>query len=262
VPVPLSATVCGVPLALSAMESDAAKLAAEAGVNVTETVQLAPAASELPHVLVSAKSVGFAPVMVMLVIVNAALPVFISVIVCAAVVVPAIVDAKVSVAGASDVAGAAAAVPVPFSVTVCVVVADSASDEASNRLLLAIGCIELGALSVTESVAVKLATESGVKVTEIVQLAPAASELPQVLVSANSVGLAPVIAMLEMASGASPVFISVAVCAAVVDPTVSLKVSVAGVSDAPGSGAAVPVPFSVVVCGEPVALSATDSVAE
>jgi uncharacterized protein YabE (DUF348 family) len=51
-PVPLSATVCGEPVALSAMESEAVKLAAEAGVKVTETVQLAPAASELPQVLV------------------------------------------------------------------------------------------------------------------------------------------------------------------------------------------------------------------
>jgi hypothetical protein len=117
-------------------------------------------------------------------------------------------------------------------------------------------------LSAIESVAAKLAAEAGVKVTEMVQVAPAANELPQVLVCAKSVGLAPVMVMPVIESAALPVFISVAVCTAVVDPTVSLKVSIRGVSDAPGSGAAVPVPFSVVACGEPVALSATDSVAE
>lgn len=52
VPVPLRDTVCGEPLALSAMESVADKAAADAGVNVTEMLQLAPAASELPQLLV------------------------------------------------------------------------------------------------------------------------------------------------------------------------------------------------------------------
>ena len=52
VPVPVNATVCGEPVALSATETVAEKLAAEAGVNVTEMEQLAPAARELPQVLV------------------------------------------------------------------------------------------------------------------------------------------------------------------------------------------------------------------
>ena len=52
VPIPLRATVCGEPVALSAMESVAAKLVAEAGVNVTEIEQLVLAASELPQVFV------------------------------------------------------------------------------------------------------------------------------------------------------------------------------------------------------------------
>jgi hypothetical protein len=239
-PVPFSVTVCGEPLALSATETVAVKLAAEAGVKVMEMVQLTPAASVSPQVLVSEKSLELVPAMEIPVIESVAFPVFIRVVDCAALVVPATAE-KVSVTGESETPGAAGAVPVPLSATVCG---------------------EPVALSAIESVAAKLAAEVGVKVTETVQLAPAASELPQVLVSANSVGLEPAIAMLEMPSGASPVFLSVAVCAAVVDPTVSLKVSIPGVSDAPGSEAAVPVPFSVVVCGEPVALSATDSVAE
>jgi hypothetical protein len=42
---------------------------------------------------------------------------------------------------------------------------------------------------------------------------------------------------------------------------VEVKVSVGGVSVAAGAAAAVPVPLSAVVCGEPDALSATDRVA-
>jgi len=121
VPVPLNATVCGEPVALSAIESVAAKLAANAGVKVTETVQLAAAASELPQVVVSAKSVGLAPVMVMPVIESAALPVFISVAVCAGAVVPTVVDAKVIVAGASEADGLAAAVTTTVTEPVTVV---------------------------------------------------------------------------------------------------------------------------------------------
>jgi len=52
VPVPVSVAVCGEPVALSATESVAEKLATEAGVKVTEIAQWEPAASELPQVLV------------------------------------------------------------------------------------------------------------------------------------------------------------------------------------------------------------------
>jgi len=79
VPVPLSVVVCGEPAALSATEMEAVKLAADAGVKVTEIVQLAAAASIAPQVVVSAKSAGFAPFRVMPVMVSAALPVFDSV---------------------------------------------------------------------------------------------------------------------------------------------------------------------------------------
>lgn len=61
---------------MSAIESVAAKLAAEVGVNVTEIEQLALAASELPHVLVCAKTAALVPPIVMPLIVSAALPVF------------------------------------------------------------------------------------------------------------------------------------------------------------------------------------------
>jgi hypothetical protein len=56
------------------------------GLNVTLMVQFPAAATELPQVLVSAKS----PLAAILVIVRAALPVFDSVTVCAALVLPTV----------------------------------------------------------------------------------------------------------------------------------------------------------------------------
>jgi hypothetical protein len=89
-PVPESAEVCGDPAALSATLIVAVKLAAEAGVNVTEMVQLAPAASELPQVLVCAKLLGLVPATLMRVMVNGALPGLERVAVCAELVVPVV----------------------------------------------------------------------------------------------------------------------------------------------------------------------------
>ena len=97
---------------------------------------------------------------------------------------------KVRDVGASDAAGAGAAVPVPVRAT---------------------ECGEPVALSVTVIAAVKVATEAGVKVTEIEQLAFAARELPQVFVWAKSAAPVPVMAMLLMLSAALPVFLSVAI---------------------------------------------------
>ena len=159
------------------------------GVNVTEMMHLPLAATLLPQVLVWAKSVGFVPVIEIPEMVSAAVPVFLSVTVCAVEVEPETAE-KVSDVGEREAAGADAVVPVPLRVTVCG---------------------EPVALSATESVAAKLAADAGVKVTEMEQLALAASELPQVLVCVKSVGLVPVIEMLEMVRAAVPVFLSVTV---------------------------------------------------
>ena len=51
VPVPERLTVCGLPLALSVMLTEAVRLPLAEGVKVTLMVQLAAAATELPHVL-------------------------------------------------------------------------------------------------------------------------------------------------------------------------------------------------------------------
>jgi len=50
-PVPVRLTDCGLPAALPVMLTNAVRLPLAAGVNVTLIVQLLPAATELPHVL-------------------------------------------------------------------------------------------------------------------------------------------------------------------------------------------------------------------
>ena len=87
VPVPDRLTACGLPLALSVMLTEAVRLPLAAGVNVTLIVQLLPAATELPHVLVCAKSLALVPVSARLVMFKAALPVLVSVTVWAVLVV-------------------------------------------------------------------------------------------------------------------------------------------------------------------------------
>ncbi len=52
VPVPERLAVCGLPLALSVMLTEAVRLPLAAGVKVTVMAQLLAAATEVPHVLV------------------------------------------------------------------------------------------------------------------------------------------------------------------------------------------------------------------
>ncbi len=69
-PVPLRATLCGEPVALSVIVRLPFRVPVAVGVKVTEIVQLAPAAKLVPHVLVCAKS----PDAAIDVIVRAAVP--------------------------------------------------------------------------------------------------------------------------------------------------------------------------------------------
>jgi len=87
VPVPLRLTVCGLNGALSATANVAVRDPPCIGVNVTLIVQLAPGASELPHVVLRAKSAGSVPVKLMLVILRDAVPKLVSVTDCAVLVV-------------------------------------------------------------------------------------------------------------------------------------------------------------------------------
>src|SRR5438105_3382098 len=86
------------------------------GVNVTEIEQDAPAAIVLGlsgHVVVLAKSEAFAPVTAVLVIVSGALPVFVSVAACAALVVPTACEGNVRLAGLSVTWGAGGGEEIP-----------------------------------------------------------------------------------------------------------------------------------------------------
>ena len=74
VPVPERPTDWGLPVALSVRARAAARLPAAAGVKVTLTVQLEPAATLDPQLLVWAKSPALVPETAMLVTLKAALP--------------------------------------------------------------------------------------------------------------------------------------------------------------------------------------------
>ena len=79
--VPDKGTLCGLPLALSVTSTEPEREPVAVGWNLTVIVQLLPAATELPHVLVCEKSAGFVPLIEMLVILNAVLAVFVRVMV-------------------------------------------------------------------------------------------------------------------------------------------------------------------------------------
>ncbi len=118
-PVPLRATVCGEPVALSAMESDAARAPAAAGLNSTETVQLAAAARLVPQVVADFRNeLALVPVTVSEESVTAEVPVFLMVTSWAAVVEPTVVEAKVRLVGETVTVGVAAA-PVPEREILC-----------------------------------------------------------------------------------------------------------------------------------------------
>ena len=75
VPVPVRATVCGLPVALSVTVIAPVRAPAAVGVKITEIVQLAAGATDAPQVLVWLKS----PLGVMLAMVRVAVPVLVSV---------------------------------------------------------------------------------------------------------------------------------------------------------------------------------------
>ena len=197
-PVPERLAVCGLPLALSVMLTEAVRLPLAAGVNVTLMVQLALAATELPQVLAWAKSLALAPVRARLVMLNEALPVLVSVTVWAVLVLLTVWFPKARLRGERLTTGAGTLVPVPDKLTVCVLPA--------VPLLL----------SVTISVPARAPVAAEVKVTAIVQLAPAATALPQAFVWAKSPALVPVTVMLAILNAALPVLVSVTVWAALV----------------------------------------------
>lgn len=94
--------------------------------------------------------------------------------------------------------------------------------------------------------------------TVIPQVLPIANVAPQVVVSAKFVALAPLRPMLVRLSVALPELVTVTVCAALVDSAGVVKLSweLLKVMAAP-----VTAPFSVMACGAPLALSASERLA-
>jgi hypothetical protein len=119
----------------------------------------------------------------MLVMLSAAVPVFVSVTFWAGLLVIRFCDENVRLDG-ETVAIGPPLVPVPDRLTVCGLPA---------------------ALSTTEIVAVRIPEAVGVNTEVIVQFDPAATDVPQVLVCEKSPALAPVIVILVIDSEAFPV---------------------------------------------------------
>jgi len=200
-------------------------------------LQFAEAASVVPQVVVSVKFEAFVPPSVMPEILSVAPPLFVSVMDCEALVVfGAAVKSRLL---AERLAVGATPVPVTEK-----------------------DCGDPVALSVTTTDELRLPVVAGVKVTKMLQVVFAATEVPQVLVCANAEGVPPLSAMLEIASAALPLLVIATDCDAEVVPTlVAVNVSPPGEKASVGVGTAVPVPLRVTVCGEPATLSETVTVA-
>jgi hypothetical protein len=160
VPVPESATVCGLLLDVSETVSVAARAPLTLGLNAIDTLQLAEAARLVPQVLLEMrKSPGSVPVMATLLIVMDELDPFLSVAVCVVLVDPIFTEPYENEVGLM-VTVPPEPVPVPDNAAVCgVFVAES---------------LKL-------SVAVRVPLTVGAKIMLAEQLADAASVVPQVL---------------------------------------------------------------------------------
>jgi hypothetical protein len=181
--VPVNDTVCGDEAALSVMDNVAEYVATAGGLNARYTLQVAAGASVAPQPFNPTKAEGLVPVSAIELKLMVAVPVLVRVTVTAADVVPCRVTGNGILVMPNFKVGAA--LPVPVSVTLCG---------------------EPTALSVKFSVAESAAAESGLKATNIWHDDPAASELPQVPISRNEVGLVPPSAIELMVSAAVPEF--------------------------------------------------------
>jgi hypothetical protein len=180
-------TVCGEPVALSAILTEAESAPVASGVKPTVIVQVLPLATE-EHVLVCEKDEGFVPPRVTPVTVSALTPVFFNVTVCAAAAVLIVVDAKVSKVGERVATGAFDA-PVPVSATVCG---------------------EPATLSAIVIAAERAPMACGVKPTVMVQLLPVVTE-EQLLVCEKDDVLVPVTVTEEMVRVLTPELVTVMV---------------------------------------------------
>ena len=199
VAVPVNGTDCGPPKALSVTVTVPLRAPAALGSKSTLIEQLAPAAIEPLHGLMSDVTTRKFALPATLVILSAAVPVLVRVIVWTGLAVPTSCGAKLRLAGDRLTTGAGA--PVPLSVA------------------LATGAPQLpkAASSITQTLAAREPGMVGVKVTETVQLTAGLSE-PHMLLSAKSRGSAPVRLTIGVAL-TIPVLDNVRVWAELVSPT-------------------------------------------
>jgi hypothetical protein len=162
------------------------------GANVTVIVQLPPAATPVPQLLVWLNPKY---PMINCTISSGPMPVFESVTVCGALVVPMFCWPNVRLDGERLTMGAGT--PVPVKLTVCGLPA---------------------ALSVIVSDAPRDPAADGVNVTLITQFVSAKTLLPHVFVCVKSPALAPLMAILDMLSDAFPMLASTTYCAALGEP--------------------------------------------
>jgi hypothetical protein len=207
IPVPDSVTVCvaAPPPEFTLRVADFAPV--DVGWNTTLIVQAFPTATEVPQVFVCENWVGLPPVSVMLVIGTAIDPVFVTVIGCSALAIPTPSFPKGTVPGVTVYVGT---IPVPVRLTFCF---------ATPPPLF------------TFRVAVLAPVDVGLNTTLIVQVAPTASDVPQVLVSENCPAFVPVSVMLVICRAALAVFVTVTDCEALATPSASLpNATVVGVT--------------------------------
>lgn len=109
VAVPVNATSCGLPAALSAIDSEAVLLPVDVGLKTTLMAHEAPTATLEPQVLVSLKSPASVPVTLIPVIASEAVPLLVRVTACDGLLVPTACDANVRLAGETPTVGVLAA---------------------------------------------------------------------------------------------------------------------------------------------------------
>ena len=201
-PVPESATLLGLLGALVRNVRAAVRTPVADGVKVMVKMQFAPTARLAPQAFPKIKSAAFAPVTVMLVMFSVAVPLFVSVTVCAMLGIETVTFPKDKVVGFRVTDGTGAATPVPESAAL-------------------LGLLEALVRNVSEADLPPSA--DGVNVTLTVQLRLAARLAPQVFTEiAKSPAFAPLSETLVIVTVAGPVFVSVAVCEALVPATTIL----------------------------------------
>jgi hypothetical protein len=227
-PTPDSATVCGLLVAESVKLRVALRVPSALGLNTSVAEQLAEAASVAPQVVAEmAKSEAFAPVMAILPMLTAVLRPLPNVTDCEGLLDPTRVPAKVRLAGLA--ATTAGALPKPVRAIVCgLPLSESLKFSSAVRVPVAVGPNTIFA----------------------VQLAPAASVVPQVLLKTEkSPGLAPLNVMLLMVIGVVLPLIRVATFWPPLLPmATAAQEMLAGETDALPV-VPVPVPERATVCG-------------